>query len=78
MKPNPCSGCFEATRSTLDVLKMMNHKWSACDSCAHEPEMQVMIEQFQKRRPLWWVVDGTPVVPPRIVDYFRRRPPVCH
>jgi hypothetical protein len=77
MMPNPCSRCFEESRSTLDILKILNRKWSACKSCAHQSVMRTLIEQFQKRRPLWWVVDGASVVPPRIVDYFRRHPPVC-
>lgn len=76
MDSNPCNSCLEATRSTLDLVKILNHNWSACDHCAQQPVMEVLREQFWKRRPLWWVVDGESIVPPQIVDYFRKHPPV--
>lgn len=75
MESNPCSKCFESTRSTLDLVKMLNSNWSACEKCAHKPVMRVLAEQFQKQRPLWWMVGGVSVVPRKIVEYFGKHPP---
>jgi hypothetical protein len=70
---NSCRRCLTAAHSSKDVMGILKGDWAACDGCAHQSVVRVLVEQFQKRAPRWWVVGGTQVVPIWIVEYLKRR-----
>jgi hypothetical protein len=69
---NSCTGCLGSAESIDDVLKILKDEWSACDSCPGAPVVRVLAEQYRRRHPQWWVVDGNLVVPIWIVEKIRR------
>jgi hypothetical protein len=72
MTANACRRCLSAAHSTSDVLGILTGEWAACEGCAHQSVMRVLVEQFQKRAPRWWVVGGTQVVPIWIVESLKK------
>jgi len=71
--PISCRRCTRWTASVEEVLKVLEHEWSACDGCACDEGMRMVRRQYRMRQPQWWVVDGKGVIPIWIVERLRKR-----
>ena len=72
-----CERCLEWTTSVESVLAVLNDDsgTSACEGCGSRRDRKVVAEQYRKRRPRWWIVGSTVVVPMWIVESLRTRKP---
>ena len=70
-----CSRCLEWTTSVESVLEVLSNESCACEGCGSQKTMKVVADQYHKRRPRWWIVGTTVVVPMWIVEQLRRRKP---
>jgi hypothetical protein len=70
-----CSRCMEWTTSVESVVAVLTNDSSACEGCGRQDMMRIVADQYHKRRPRWWIVDTTVVVPMWIVEYLRTRKP---
>lgn len=68
-----CARCQEWTTSVDSVLEVLNSDSYACDGCGREGHMKVVAEQYRKRRPRWWIVGSTVVVPMWVVETLKAR-----
>jgi len=70
-----CERCLEWTTSVESVLEVLNDDsgTSACEGCGSRRDRKVVAEQYRKRRPRWWIVGSTVVVPIWIVETLRNR-----
>jgi|SRR5688572_12700084 hypothetical protein len=68
-----CGRCIEWTRSAEALQDVLSNQWSVCEGCTHQRDMKIVVEQYRTRRPRWWTVDGTAVVPIWIVEILRTR-----
>ena len=71
--PVSCGRCPAWTDSLVDVLDVVEKRWSACEGCAHEEDIRAVAVQFQSHQSQWWVVDGRVVIPIWIVERLRYR-----
>ena len=68
-----CSRCHEWTGSVESVLEVLTNDSCACEGCGSRHEMRLVAEQYRKRRPRWWIVGSSVVVPMWIVEQLRTR-----
>ena len=73
MSSKSCSRCLGWTTSAKVLLDILNDRSSACEGCVHGADMKLVIEQYQTRRPRWWMVGSTVVVPIWMVELLRKR-----
>ena len=66
---------MEWTASVESVVGVLTNDSSVCAGCGQAGMMQIVADQYHKRRPRWWIVDSTVVVPMWIVEYLRIRKP---
>ena len=69
----PCDHCQDWTTSVESVLRVLSRDTCVCEGCGREGYMRLVAEQYQKRRPRWWIVGSTVVVPIWIVETLRTR-----
>ena len=72
-KQATCDHCQDWTTTVESVLKVLSKDTCVCESCGREGHMRVVADQYQKRRPRWWIVGSTVVVPIWIVETLRNR-----
>lgn len=77
MQPKSCSRCLDWTNSLEGVVAVLKRRWHPRESCAHQPLMSVVMEQFRTGRPHWWVVSGAIVVPMWVVERLHGRGNIC-
>jgi hypothetical protein len=70
-----CARCRDWATSIESVIAVLTHHSSACEGCGRGDTMKLVAEQYRKRRPRWWIVADTVVVPMWIVEYLRTRKP---
>ena len=72
-----CERCLVWTTSVESVLEVLNddNGTSACEGCGSRKDRTLVAEQYRKRRPRWWIVGTTVVVPIWIVETLRTRKP---
>ena len=72
-----CNRCLEWTTSVESVLEVLNNDGDpcACQGCGSQKQMKTVAEQYRTRRPRWWIVGSTVVVPIWIVETLRNRKP---
>lgn len=68
-----CSRCLEWTTSVESVLEVLNNDSYACEGCGRQGYMRLVADQYHKRRPRWWIIGSTVVVPMWIVETLRMR-----
>jgi hypothetical protein len=70
-----CSRCLEWTASVESVLEVLNDDDDscACQGCGSKKDMKLVADQYRKRRPRWWIIGSTVVVPIWIVETLRNR-----
>jgi hypothetical protein len=70
-----CTRCLEWTTTVESVLEVLTNESCACEGCGQRGIMGVVADQYHKRRPRWWIVGSTVVVPMWIVEHLRMRRP---
>jgi len=68
-----CARCQEWTTSVESVMKVLTDATCACEGCGRQGHMRLVAEQYHTRRPRWWIVGSTVVVPMWIVEQLRTR-----
>ncbi|MCC7487125.1 MAG: hypothetical protein IT529_19305 [Burkholderiales bacterium] len=73
MSSKPCGRCRDWATSPEVLPEVLGNRWSACDGCTHERHMKAVTEQYQTRRPRWWMVGNVVVVPIWMVEVLKTR-----
>lgn len=58
-------------RSVPGVRDLLRHNWDTCENCSFEKDFRTVAQQFQMRKPQWWVVNGKSVIPVWIIERLR-------
>ena len=72
-KEATCARCQDWTTSVESVLKVLTDDNCSCEGCGRRGYMRIVADQYRKRRPRWWIVGTTVVVPIWIVETLRNR-----
>jgi len=68
-----CNHCLSWTTEANVLQEVLSNKGGFCEGCAHRADMKVVTEQYQMRRPRWWMVGSTVVVPIWMVEMLKAR-----
>jgi len=67
-----CRNCIFSANTAEEVVALLWNPPRRCEHCEYSAEMRQLADQFQRRLPQWWTVNGTVVVPTWIVELLQR------